>query len=83
MGLKRTQMVAVFMYLPSSIDFAITLFVCCGLHSHPQGLCRGCVLEAAGDGSGKCVSEAAGDGFAKRLHVMGAVGNRVKCKASK
>jgi hypothetical protein len=44
--------------------------------------CRGCVLEAAGDGSGKRVSEAAGDGFAKRLQVMGAVGNPVKCEAS-
>jgi len=42
--------------------------------------CRGCVLEAAGDGSGKCVSEAAGDGFAKK--VMG-VRNPVKCEASK
>ncbi len=46
-------------------------------------ICRGCVLEAAGDGSGKHVSEAAGDGFAKRLQVMGAVGNPVKCKRSK
>ncbi|CAM6002711.1 unnamed protein product [Sphagnum balticum] len=36
----------------------------------------------SGDGSGKRVSEAAGDGFAKRLQVMGAVGNPVKCEAS-
>jgi hypothetical protein len=42
MGLKRTQMAAVFMYLPSSVVFAITLFVCCGLHSHPQ--CIHCVF---------------------------------------
>jgi hypothetical protein len=34
-------------------------------------ICRGCVLEAAGDG------------FAMRLQVMGAVGNPVKCKGSK
>lgn len=42
MGLKRTQMIAVFMYLPSSVVFAITLFVCCRLHSHPQ--CIHCVF---------------------------------------
>jgi hypothetical protein len=42
MGLKRTQMAAVFMYLPSSVVFAITLFVCCRLHSHPQ--CIHCVF---------------------------------------
>jgi hypothetical protein len=29
-------MVAVFMYLFSSVIFATTLFVCCGFHSHPQ-----------------------------------------------
>jgi hypothetical protein len=32
--------------------------------------CRGYVIEAAGDG------------FAKRMEVMGAVGNPVKCEAS-
>ncbi len=35
-------MAAVFMYLPSSVVFAITLFVCCRLHSHPQ--CIHCVF---------------------------------------
>jgi len=32
-------MVAVFMYLFSSVIFATTLFVCRGFHSHPQYIC--------------------------------------------